>query len=85
MLASFEGRVGYFPKSLSSSGESSRTLKGCASRFRVLLALSGSAVGLGGRAGLGGSGGWFSLWVRKQTTEQLGRVSHVSCVRRWRG
>lgn len=72
MLVSLEGRFGYFLKSHASSGDSSRTLKGCASRLRDLLLSPALGSGLGG---LGGSGGWFSLWERKQTTEQLYAVS----------
>lgn len=71
MLVSLEGRFGYFLKSQSSSGDSSRTLKGCACRLRGLFSSTwGSGLG-----GLGGSGGWLSLWERKQTTEQLDAIS----------
>lgn len=71
MWVSLDGKLGYFLNRRSSSGELSSTLNGC-SRLRDLFLLFGVswATGFGGRIG---SGGWFCLCVRKQTTEQLER------------
>lgn len=74
MRASSAGRDGYFSKSRWKAARCSRRmLKGSWSSWLLAVSVVSVAVVLaaGAGEGFGGSGGWFSLWLLLQGTEQL--------------